>query len=279
LSKQYGGVGTNAKGPGETQIETDRRLLRERIQFLKGKLNEIETQKNTQRKGRGDMVRFALVGYTNAGKSTLMKKLTQAEVYIEDKLFATLDTTIRSFELNNGEKALLSDTVGFIHKLPAHLVASFRSTLAEAQEADFIVNVIDVSHLNFENHIKVVDETLNSLDIKDRPVIHIFNKIDLLEEQEIINRLKREYSNALFISAKHETNLDSILNKFTELNDALSKKITLFIPYHKMNLISKIYDNAEVIERTETDEGIALKLKIKKEYSALFHNLYKEFLT
>ena len=277
LSRQYGGVGTNAKGPGETQIETDRRLLRDRIQFLKGKLKEVEVQKNTQRKGRSELTRFALVGYTNAGKSTLMKALTQADVYIEDKLFATLDTTVRAFELPSGEKSLLSDTVGFIRKLPAHLVASFRSTLAEAKEADFIVNVIDVSHFNFENHIEVVAQTLDSLGITDKPTIHIFNKIDLLEEKFILERLEKEYSNPIFISAKNGINVEEVLNVFMKLNDELSKVIKLFVPYSKMHLISKIYDNSEVLERIEGDEGIALQLKVKNEMSGLFENLYKEF--
>ena len=233
----------------------------------------------TQRKGRKELTRFALVGYTNAGKSTLMKQLSAADVYVEDKLFATLDTTVRAIELPNGEKALLSDTVGFIHKLPSNLVASFRSTLSEAREADFLVNVIDVSHPNFQKHIDVVDETLLSIGAVDKPVIHIFNKIDLLKDRNNIDELKREYSHPLFISAKHGTNIESILEKFIELSAAKSKKISLFLPYSKMQMINKIYDNAEVIDRTETENGIALKLRIKKDYSELFHNLYKEFLT
>ena len=287
LSKQYGGVGTNAKGPGETQIESDRRLVRERIQFLKGKLKEIEIQKNTQRKGREDLTRFALVGYTNAGKSTLMKAIMESNsdeekgenIYIADKLFATLDTTVRSFELPSGEKSLLSDTVGFIRKLPHHLVASFRSTLAEAKEADFIVIVTDISHPNFEDHIKVVNDTLLGLGIIDKTFIHIFNKIDLLEEKDIISRLKKEYTNPIFISAKHRSYIDDVLNKFAVLNDALTKKIDLFVPYPKMNMLNKIYNNAEIISRTDTDTGVALRLKIKKDYSIMFHNLYKEFLS
>jgi GTP-binding protein HflX len=279
LSKQYGGVGTNAKGPGETQIETDRRLLRERIQFLKKKLSNIEVQKSTQRKGRDELTRFALVGYTNAGKSTLMKAITQSDIYIEDKLFATLDTTVRTFELPSGEKALLSDTVGFIRKLPHHLIASFRSTLAEASEADFIVIVTDISHINFESHIRVVNETLLGLGIKDKLIIHIFNKVDLLEENDIIQRLKKEYSNSIFIAAKSRDNIDGVLMKFAELNDAMSKKINLFVPYEKVHLLNKIYNNSEIIERTDTDIGIALRLKIKKDYSELFHNLYKEFVS
>ncbi|MPM62922.1 GTPase HflX [bioreactor metagenome] len=277
LSKQYGGVGTYAKGPGETQIETDRRLVRNRIQFLKEKLKEIEVQKHTQRKGRDELTRFALVGYTNAGKSTLMKALTQSDVYIEDQLFATLDTTVRVFELPSREKALLSDTVGFIHKLPTHLIASFRSTLAEVQECEFIVHVIDTSHPNFMNHIQVVDNTLAHLGITKQPIIHVFNKLDLLEEYYILERLEKEFANSIFISAKNNLNIDKLLDKFTELNSNLSKIIELFIPYSKMNLINKVYNYSEVIERQDTDSGIALKLKVKTEHLDLFKNIYSEF--
>ena len=174
LSKQFGGIGT--KGPGETQIETDRRVLREKIQKLKIDLENISTQKEQQRKNRSSLPRISLVGYTNAGKSTLMNTMTESEVYVEDKLFATLDTTVRSFELPNGKKALLSDTVGFIRKLPHHLVASFRSTLAEASEADILLHIVDVSHPFFREHIKVVEDTLDSLKIADKPTILIFNK-------------------------------------------------------------------------------------------------------
>lgn len=163
LSKQFGGIGT--KGPGETQIETDRRLIRDRITRLKEKLSDIDMQRFQQRKGRLSLPRFALVGYTNAGKSTLMNTITHADTYVEDKLFATLDTTVRQFEFPGGQKALLSDTVGFIRKLPTHLIASFRSTLAEAAEADALLHVIDCTHSSFKDHIRVVQETLESLKI------------------------------------------------------------------------------------------------------------------
>ncbi|HOK14733.1 MAG TPA: GTPase HflX, partial [Candidatus Kapabacteria bacterium] len=158
LSKQYGGIGT--RGPGETQIETDRRIIRLRIQNLKEKLKEIELQKKEQRKKRSEMPKFALVGYTNVGKSTLINTITNAGVYVEDKLFATLDTTVRQFSLPSGQKALISDTVGFIKKLPHNLVASFKSTLMEAMEADVLLHVIDVSHKLFREQIETVNKTL-----------------------------------------------------------------------------------------------------------------------
>ena len=158
LSKQYGGIGT--KGPGETQIETDRRIIRTRISHLKEKLTEIESHRTTQNAGRKNTTRIAIAGYTNAGKSTLFNLLTSAEVFAEDKLFATLDSTTRNLDVHDTEKILISDTVGFIRKLPPQLVASFKSTLSEVREADIIFHVVDVSHPFYEDHIKVVDETL-----------------------------------------------------------------------------------------------------------------------
>ncbi|MGE5411543.1 MAG: GTPase HflX, partial [Clostridiales bacterium] len=161
LSKQYGGIGT--KGPGETQIETDRRLIRTRISMLKGKLEKIESQRQTKSANRKNFIKASLVGYTNAGKSTLLNLLTDAGVLAENKLFATLDSTTRSIQIDNNQTVLLSDTVGFIRKLPHHLVASFKSTLNEVREADLILHVIDVSHPFFEEHMAVVDQTLKDL--------------------------------------------------------------------------------------------------------------------
>ncbi|MBU2472122.1 MAG: GTPase HflX, partial [Bacteroidetes bacterium] len=161
LSKQYGGIGT--KGPGETQIETDRRAIRTRIKLLKDKLHTIEKEREVQRKGRKYFTRVALVGYTNAGKSTLMNTLSSSDVFVEDRLFATLDTTVRTIKLPHSQTVLLSDTVGFIRKLPPHLIASFKSTLAEVTEADILLHVVDVSHPLFEEHIKTVESTIEEL--------------------------------------------------------------------------------------------------------------------
>ncbi len=176
LSKQYGGIGT--KGPGETQIETDRRTIRDRISHLKENLKKIESQRETQSSGRKDIVKISLVGYTNAGKSTLFNLLTKSDVLAEDKLFATLDSTTRIFYPDKNRKVLLSDTVGFIRKLPAHLIASFKSTLNEVRDSDILLHVIDLAHPYYEDQIKIIDETLKELDIKDKPVLRVFNKID-----------------------------------------------------------------------------------------------------
>ncbi len=175
LSRQKGGIGM--RGPGETEIETDRRIIRDKISLLKGRLLKIDKQKATQRKNRGKMVRVALVGYTNAGKSTLMNKLTKADVFAENKLFATLDTTVRKVVIGN-LPFLLSDTVGFIRKLPHHLVESFKSTLDEVRESDVLLHVIDISHPNFEEQFDIVNQTLLELGAQDKPIILVFNKID-----------------------------------------------------------------------------------------------------
>jgi len=181
LSKQYGGIGT--KGPGETQIETDRRIIRTRISKLKENLKKIESQQITKSSGRKEFVTACLVGYTNAGKSTLLNRLTNAGVLAEDKLFATLDSTTRSCDLDKKKVILLSDTVGFIRKLPHTLVASFKSTLNVVRDADIILHVIDVSHDFFEEHIHVVETTLEELDSHKKMQIKIFNKVDLLNDK------------------------------------------------------------------------------------------------
>ncbi|MFM7589183.1 MAG: GTPase HflX [Bacteroidota bacterium] len=207
LSKQKGGIGM--KGPGEKEIETDRRIIRYRISLLQGKLKEIDRQNQTQRKNRQDQFRVALVGYTNVGKSTLMNWLTRSEVFAENKLFATLDTTVRKWVLND-RPLLLSDTVGFIRKLPHHLVESFKSTLDEAREAHLLLHVIDASHPGLDAQIAVVEQTLVELGILNTPVIRIYNKMDALElDPAALHSWKKsrtaQFPLSVFVSArKHE---------------------------------------------------------------------------
>jgi GTP-binding protein HflX len=224
LERQRGGIGM--RGPGEREIETDRRIIRDKITRLKQQLQKIDRQMATQRKNRGKMVRVALVGYTNVGKSTIMNMLSKSEVFAEDKLFATLDTTVRKVVVDN-LPFLLSDTVGFIRKLPHNLVESFKSTLDEVREADILLHVVDISHPNFEEQIDVVQQTLNELDVADTPTYLIFNKIDAFtytqkEEDDLTPSTKENYSlddlkrmwmaksdnPCLFISAKHKENVD-----------------------------------------------------------------------
>ncbi len=229
LERQRGGIGL--RGPGETEIETDRRIIRDRISLLKSQLKKIDTQMVTQRKNRGKMVRVALVGYTNVGKSTIMNLLSKSDVFAENKLFATLDTTVRKVVINN-LPFLLSDTVGFIRKLPTDLVESFKSTLDEVRESDLLVHIVDISHPNFEEQIKVVNETLRELKSFDKPVIIIFNKIDAFsytvkDEDDLTPLLKENYSlsdlkkswmatdiihKTVFISAKTKENVEELRN-------------------------------------------------------------------
>lgn len=224
LERQGGGIGT--RGPGETEIETDRRIVKDKISLLRKKLEDIDKQSFTQRKDRGEFIRVALVGYTNVGKSTIMNLLSKSEVFAENKLFATLDTTTRKVVFES-TPFLLSDTVGFIRKLPHHLVESFKSTLDEVREADILLHVVDISHQQHEEQIAVVNKTLQELGAADKPTILIFNKMDLYEEKyfdewladdikaEIINDLKTKWEkategNCIFISALEKTNLEKL---------------------------------------------------------------------
>ncbi len=197
LDRQKGG-GAGMRGPGETQIETDKRIITQKVALLKEKLKKIDKQKQTQRKQRMQMVRVALVGYTNVGKSTIMNMLSKSDVFAENKLFATLDTTIRKVVVQN-LPFLLTDTVGFIRKLPHHLVESFKSTLDEVRDADILVHVVDVSHSNFEDHIAVVNETLKDLEVLDKPTIVVFNKVDAFtyvkqDEDDLLPKTRENYS-------------------------------------------------------------------------------------
>lgn len=235
LERQGGGVGT--RGPGETEIETDRRLVKDKISLLRKRLAEIDKQAFTQRKERGEFIRVALVGYTNVGKSTLMTLLSKSDVLVENKLFATLDTTTRKVVFGQ-TPFLLSDTVGFIRKLPHHLVESFKSTLDEVREADVLLHVVDISHPAYEDHIQVVNKTLQEIGAGDKPTITVFNKMDQYEsitfdqwlepevKEDILRELKSRWveetkGNCVFISATEKTNIEelrqTILNKVRDM--------------------------------------------------------------
>lgn len=262
LSKQSGGVGT--KGPGETQIETDRRIIKEKITQLTDKLEVIAKQSQQQRKGRENILKFALVGYTNSGKSTLMKQITAADVYVKDELFATIDTTTRAFKLENGQDALLSDTVGFIRSLPSHLIASFRSTLAEVKEADYLLHIVDVSDIDYANKITVVNDTLTSLKIEEKKIIMVFNKIDKLESDEyFLNSLSTEYPDSVFISATKGSHLDDLRKLLQAKFDEQSIVTKIFLKYSEMALVSFIFKYAEVLEQKDSDLGSEFLVKIK----------------
>ena len=213
LERQKGGIGL--RGPGESQIETDRRIIQMRISLMKERLQDIDKQMTIQRGNRGQLVRVALVGYTNVGKSTLMNVLAKSDVFAENKLFATLDTTVRKVVIEN-LPFLLTDTVGFIRKLPQQLVESFKSTLDEVREADLLVHVLDLAHPNFEDHFETVNTTLQEIDKEEKPTIIVFNKIDSLKEEVSLDELKRTWMGRLggrpvvFISAVDKTNVDEL---------------------------------------------------------------------
>ncbi len=248
LERQKGGIGM--RGPGETEIETDRRIVRDRIALLKDKIKIIDKQMSVQRGNRGAMVRVALVGYTNVGKSTLMNVISKSEVFVENKLFATLDTTVRKVVIKN-LPFLLSDTVGFIRKLPTQLVDSFKSTLDEVREADLLLHVVDISHPDFEDHIASVNQTLLDIKSNDKPIIMVFNKIDAykhltIDEDDLITeKTKKHYTleewkstwmsnlgaeNALFISAINKENIEEFRERVYETVRQIH--ITRF-PYNK----------------------------------------------
>jgi GTP-binding protein HflX len=235
LERQGGGIGT--RGPGETEIETDRRIVKDKISLLRERLREIDKQSFTQRKERGELIRVSLVGYTNVGKSTVMNLMSKSDVFAENKLFATLDTTTRKVVFES-TPFLLSDTVGFIRKLPHHLVESFKSTLDEVREADILLHVVDISHPQFEEHMGVVNKTLQEIGAFDKPILTVFNKMDLYEEKtfdswlsedvkrEILRDLREKWEhltegNCVFISALERRNIDAlrsfILNKVKEM--------------------------------------------------------------
>lgn len=248
LERQRGGTGTRG-GAGEKEIETDRRIVRDKIADLKAQLTVIDKQMATQRKNRGDMIRVALVGYTNVGKSTIMNMLSKSEVFAENKLFATLDTTVRKVVIDN-LPFLLSDTVGFIRKLPHHLVESFKSTLDEVREADVLVHVVDISHAKFEEQLTVVNETLKELGANDKPTLLVFNKIDAFtyiqkeeddltpatEENHSLEQLEKSWMSKLsvpciFISATKKENVDDLRKK---LYDMVGKLHMQRYPHNKL---------------------------------------------
>ena len=262
LERQKGGIGM--RGPGETEIETDRRIVRDRISLLKDKIKTIDKQMGIQRSNRGAMVRVALVGYTNVGKSTLMNAVGKSEVFVENKLFATLDTTVRKVVIKN-LPFLLSDTVGFIRKLPTQLVDSFKSTLDEVREADLLLHIVDISHPDFEDHIEAVNQILQDIKANDKPVIMVFNKIDsyqhlTIDEDDLITeKTTRHYTldewkstwmsrlgeqNALFISATQKENFEEFRERVYEAVRQIH--ITRF-PYNKF-----LYpDYKDAIEKEE----------------------------
>lgn len=259
LSKQHGGIGT--KGPGETQIETDRRIIRTRISKLKQLLKKIDSTGKTKSVKRKDFMNATLVGYTNAGKSTLINLLTSSDVYVQDQLFATLDSTTRTYDLAKNKSIMISDTVGFIRKLPHHLVESFKSTLNVVRDADIILHVIDVSNDYFEDHIKVVEETLKELGCDKKKEVKIFNKVDMLEDKDRMDYVSRTYKNSITISAKKGMNINGLKEKLINIYEESYREHTLFLQHHDSKIVSQIHSLAEVTDTKYHDDKIEIKFK------------------
>lgn len=264
LSRVRGGIGM--RGPGETQLETDRRLINHRIDRLKEELERVARQRATQRKGREDVFQAALVGYTNAGKSSILRGLSGADVLVEDRLFATLDATTRTVDLGEGLGALVTDTVGFIRKLPHHLVASFRATLEESTEADLLLHVIDASHPSWEEQKEVVDEVLAGLGVDRRPTLLVFNKVDRLTHAE--EAAFRERANALyeqpavFVSTVAAGGLEPLRDALREQVRARFREVRIDVSASQGALLAEIYRAGEVLDRHDEDSVIHLRARL-----------------
>ena len=274
LERQMGGIGTLA-GMGESQIEVDRRLIRQRISKLKKNLTYIEKERQTQSKRRKDEYRVALVGYTNAGKSTLMRALSGEDVLIQDQLFATLDTTIRKVQLDKYHSILLSDTVGFIRKLPHDLVASFRSTLLEVLESNLILVVLDAASDQVSEHLKTIGEVLKELGAERYDALTVLNKIDLISENGKMNYLKRKYPDAIMVSAKDQLRLDRLIVEMIKSMNADYETVEITFSYEQGKELAKAQENVEVLERHYQNDSIRLKIKGRRNRVKQIINQYQ----
>ncbi len=262
LQRLGGGIGT--RGPGETQLESDRRSIRVRIKMLKKVLKGVEIDRQEQRKRRSHMVRVALVGYTNAGKSTLMNALSGADVLTEDLLFATLDATTRKIELPGGHEALLTDTVGLIKKLPHHLVVSFHATLEEVAAADLLLHVVDVSRPHCERYMDLANAVLRDMGVKEKATRLIFNKIDRLTDGNGLERLGRVYPGAVFTSAVNGEGLEEIRRAICAFVESKEEILNVTIPYSEGRLISTVYEMGEVLSKQDGEEALEMRVRVSK---------------
>jgi GTP-binding protein HflX len=260
LERQMGGIGTRA-GAGETQIEVDRRLVRNRIAHLKRELIRIDKERETQSKRRKGHFRVALVGYTNAGKSTLMKAISGEDVFIQDQLFATLDTTVRAVHLDRQHKILLSDTVGFIRKLPHHLVASFRSTLREVMEADLLLLVLDAATPQVLEHYRTIQTVLKELKADKHPYLVLLNKIDLIQDNSQLSFLKRHFPEGIMLSARNHLRIDVLLQRIVALMDSGYRTVEVHFSYDQARALTAAQEGVDVLERSYDPHGVKLKIR------------------
>jgi GTP-binding protein HflX len=263
LSRIRGGIGL--RGPGETQLETDRRMIRQKIQHHRGKLRDVARHRETIRGGRQKLLHAAMVGYTNAGKSSILRALTgDHDIFVEDRLFATLDTLTREVEIGDGVRVRVTDTVGFIRKLPHHLVASFRATLEEAREADVLLHIIDASHEDWEEQAAVVELVLGELDLSDRPVAMVFNKIDLLPDPTgFAGRIKELYPEAVFATTMRTDGVDAVKAALRERVRVGRPTVRVVVPEGDGARLAAVYRAGEVLTREHTSEGVVLMVRME----------------
>ena len=261
-----GRAGGVVRGPGETQLQIDRRLIHSQISRVKKALQKVEKHRRVQRKQRQEMINVSLVGYTNAGKSTLFNALTSEHRLAEDKLFATLDPTTRLLDLPDNRHVLLSDTVGFLKKLPHHLVASFKATLEEVVEADLLLHVVDVAHPEVESQIDAVDEVLKELDAFERPTLMVFNKVDLLENEEYAQLFRNKYPDSLAISAQNGTGLEALKDLLAERFSTQDVEVSIALSYQDGKALDYLYKHGEVFDTDYQGESIRVKAKLPQRY-------------
>ena len=267
-----GGSGGYLKGEGEKQIEIDRRILKKKVAALQKEIDEVKLNRSTQRlsRQRSGIPTFAIIGYTNAGKSTLLKTLTAADVLVEDKLFATLDTTTRKFMLPNNQEILLIDTVGFIRKLPHHLVAAFRSTLEEAVEADILIHLIDMTHPMAEEQAETTHEVLKELSVGQKTIITALNKADVDPNQGQIHKLRLKYPKTVQISAKTGYGIDQLLNMMVEELQKRRKTVRLRIPQSEYAVVSAVTRDGRVVEQDYEENDVLIKVELPASLAAKF---------
>jgi len=276
LSRQAGGVGIGLRGPGETQLEVDRRMIRKRIAALSHELEKITQQRSLRRQRRGDLFNVALLGYTNVGKSTLMNALTTSQVFVEDRLFATLDATVRRLEHSGDPKILLIDTVGFVRKLPHHLVASFKSTLEETTEADLLLHVVDCSHPHFRDQMQVIRGVMKELSIDDRPVITVFNKIDLVDDKTWLREIKDEFEGSFLISAQRGLFIEDLRQQIIKCATEQSITTNIKVNLSDQKLLASIYQWARVLDRAYEDGYVQLQIRFPAAMQRKLERLVEE---
>ncbi|OHB89180.1 MAG: GTPase HflX [Planctomycetes bacterium RIFCSPHIGHO2_02_FULL_40_12] len=277
LSRIEGGIGT--RGPGEKQLEVDKRLVSKKVFVLKKRLGQIEKRRKHQAKARKEHTTVSLVGYTNTGKSTLMNRLTDAGVFVEDKLFATLDTKTSLCELGNGKKVILSDTVGFIRKLPHHLITSFEATLEEIRWADFLLHVVDVSSPDVIGQVDAVNNVLKELECDKKPTIMVLNKVDVLKDSSIITFFQSKYDNIVTISALTGQDLEKLKQEMVRFANKGCAEIKLECGVSDGRLLAYIYENSRVLNRTFTNSSVHFHIVIEEKNLSKLYRLGGEYLT